>query len=140
MAAKGKTILYLLVVAPENRVSRYYIVLETSPWSSELTHLIQGLLGTSRTFIVTPRMPHKFLKSWLGRIHLIWQEFESITSSTFGFPKLLLYPLEIGVSRSHTTSIWTNFTSISMRIKFPTTLMVNNFLFDVVFRSHTWHL
>jgi hypothetical protein len=27
-----------------------------------------------------------------------------------------------------------------MRIKFPTTLMVNNFLFDVVFRSHTWHL
>jgi hypothetical protein len=56
------------------------------------THLIQELLNTSRTFLGTPLYPHKSIKTWIGWIHNIWQEFKSITSPSFGIPKLLLYP------------------------------------------------
>jgi hypothetical protein len=38
----------------ENRVSHHYIVLEALLGPSDLTPLIQGLLGTFRTFMVTP--------------------------------------------------------------------------------------
>jgi hypothetical protein len=58
-------------------------------------------LGHLRTFMMTPPMPHKSLKSRLGQIYLIWQEFESITSPTFIFLKLLPYPYETRVHRSH---------------------------------------
>jgi hypothetical protein len=76
---------------PKN-ISRQYIVLQTLPRPLDVISLIQGLLGSSRTFVVTPPRPHKSFKSWLGQIQLTWQEFESITSPTFGFLKLLLYP------------------------------------------------
>jgi hypothetical protein len=91
MIAKRVENLQLWVVPPENRVFGQYIVLEASPGPSDLKPWIQGLLGTSRTFMVTPRNIHKSPNSWLGQIDLIRQEFESITSSTFDIPKLLMY-------------------------------------------------
>jgi hypothetical protein len=97
MAAKGEANSQLWVVPPENRVSGQYIVLEASPGPSDLIPWIQGLLGTSRSFMVTPTKAHKSLKSWLGRIDLIWKEFESITSPNFIIPNLLLYPSDIRV-------------------------------------------
>jgi hypothetical protein len=87
----------LCVVPPKGRVSGQYIVLEASPGPSDLIPWIQGLLGTSRSFMVTPTKAHKSLKSWLGRIDLIWKEFESITSPNFIIPNLLLYPSDIRV-------------------------------------------
>jgi hypothetical protein len=83
---------WLWVVPPENRVISQYIVLEASPGLLDLIPWIQGLLGTFGTFMVTSRKAHKSPRSWLGRIDLIWQEFESTMSPTFGIPKLLLYP------------------------------------------------
>jgi hypothetical protein len=79
------------VVPPENRDPRQYIVLEASPGPSDQNPWVQGLLGTSRTFMVTPRKSHESPISWLGRIDLIWQEFESTTSPTFEIPKQFMY-------------------------------------------------
>jgi hypothetical protein len=84
------------VVPLKNRVSGQYIVLEASPGPSDQNLCLQRLFGTSRAFIVTPKNDHKSPNSWLGRIDLIWQEFESTTSPTFGIPKLLLYHSVIG--------------------------------------------
>jgi hypothetical protein len=84
----------------KNRVSGQYIVLEASPGPLDLIPWIQWLLGTSRTFMVTPRNAHKSPRSWLGQIDLIWQEFESTSSPTFGIPKLLLYSSVIGGTRA----------------------------------------
>jgi hypothetical protein len=95
--SQGEENSQLWVVPPESRVSGQYIMLEASPRPSNPIPWIQGLEGSSIIFMVTPTKAHKSLKSWLGRIDLIWQEFESITSPTFGIPKLLLYPLDIGV-------------------------------------------
>jgi hypothetical protein len=64
-------------------------VLEASPGPSDQNPWIQGLLGTSGAFMVIPRKAHKSPNSWLGQIDLIWQEFESTTSPTFGILKLL---------------------------------------------------
>jgi hypothetical protein len=80
----------------ENKVFGEYIVLEASPGPLDLTPWIQRLLGTSTTVMVNLRKSHKSPRSWLGRINLIWQEFESTTLPTFGIPKLLLYPSVIG--------------------------------------------
>jgi hypothetical protein len=66
-------------------------VLEASLGPSDQNPWIQGLLGTCRTFMATPRKAHKSPISCLGRIDLIWQEFESTTSPTFGIPKLLIW-------------------------------------------------
>jgi hypothetical protein len=77
---QGEANSQLWVVPPENMVSNQYIVLETSPGPSNLNPWIQGLLGTSRTFLGLSYVPWEYIKSWLGRIHHIWKEFESITS------------------------------------------------------------
>jgi hypothetical protein len=100
---------WLWVVPPENRVSGQYIVLEALPGPLDLIPWIQRLLGTSRTFKVTPRKAHKSPRSWLGRIDLIWQEFESTTSPTFGIPKLLMYPSVIGGELELLDSVWDDF-------------------------------
>jgi hypothetical protein len=65
VVAKGDAISQLWMMPPENRVSGQYIVLEASPGPSDLTLWIQGLLGMSITFIMTPPKPHKSLQSWL---------------------------------------------------------------------------
>jgi hypothetical protein len=101
MAAKEESNSHIWVVPPKSRVSGQYIVLEISLGPSDQNPWIQGILGTSRTFMVTPRKAHKSPNLWLGRIDLIWQEFESTTSPTFGIPKLFLYPSEIGAYLAH---------------------------------------
>jgi hypothetical protein len=107
MAAKGEENSQLWVVPLKNRVSGQYIVLEASPGSSDQNPWIQGLLGTSRTFMVTSRKAHKSpnSKTWLGQTNFIWQEFESTTSPTFGIPKLLPYPSVIGAYLAHQYSV-----------------------------------
>jgi hypothetical protein len=82
-----------------------YIVLEASSGSSNLNSWIQGLLGTSRTFMVTLIKAHKSPNSWLGQINLIWQEFKSTMLPTFGILKLLLYPSVTGAYLVHQDSV-----------------------------------
>jgi hypothetical protein len=140
MVAKGEANSYLLVVPPENRVSGQYIVLEASSGPSDLNPWIQGLLGTSRTFMVSTIKAHKSHKSWLGRIYPIWKEFESITSPTFGISIYLCTLQKLGYIQRIRHHFLTNFISISIRKNIPTTFMFNTFLFDIVFRSEMGNL
>jgi hypothetical protein len=71
MTAHGKENSQLWVVPLVNRIFCQYIVLEASSGSLDLIPWNQGLLDTSRIFMVTPTESHKSLESWLGRIDLI---------------------------------------------------------------------
>jgi hypothetical protein len=146
MAAKGEANSQLWVVPPENRVSGQYIVLEASPLSkkivleaspgpSDLNPWIHGLLGPSRTFMVTPTKSHKYPKSWLGQIDLIWQEFESITSPNFSESRNCFCTLQkSGYIWCIRTPFWNTIDSKSYGLKFPTTCMLITFLFDIIFK------
>jgi hypothetical protein len=132
MAATGEANSQLWVVSLKNRVFGQYIMLEASPESSDQNLWIQGILGTFRTFMVTPKKAHKSPNSWIGQIDLIWQEFESTTSPTFGIPKMLLYPSEIRAYLVYQDSGF--FDSKSCGLKFSTTFMLITFSFDVIFK------
>jgi hypothetical protein len=106
---QGEANSQLWVVPLKNRIFGQYIVLEASPGPSDQNPWIQELLGTSRTFMLTPKKVHKSPNSWLGRINLIWQEFESTTSPTFVIPKLLMYPFVIRAFLEHQDSVLDDF-------------------------------
>jgi hypothetical protein len=125
---QGEANSWLWLGALENRVSDQYIVLEASP----------GLEDLSRTFMVTPTKVLKSPKSWLGRIGPIWQEFESITSPTFGIPKLLLYASKIGVYLAHMTFVLDEFYVNQHQKKISTTFRMRTFLFDIVKSRSEW--
>jgi hypothetical protein len=42
-------------------------------WPYDGCPLIQGLLGTSWTFLGLPYVLYEPIKSWPGRIHQVWQ-------------------------------------------------------------------
>jgi hypothetical protein len=105
MTSKGEAKSQLWVVPLKNSISGQYIVLEALSGPSDQNPWIQGLLGTSRIFMVTPIKAHKSSMLWLGQTDPIWQEFESTTSPTFRILKLLLYPSIIGAYLTHQDSV-----------------------------------
>jgi hypothetical protein len=86
MAATGEANSQLWVVSLKNRVFGQYIILEASPESSDQNLWIQGILGTFRTFMVTPKKAHKSPNSWIGQIDLQalrGQSFKSVQQDRF---------------------------------------------------------
>jgi hypothetical protein len=76
------------------------------------------LLNLSRDFY----LPHKSIKSWFGRTHHIWQEFEPNTLPTFKILKVLLEPSVKTSILEHTNSVLDVFYNKIISRKFPTTM------------------
>jgi hypothetical protein len=112
--------------------SKVWFPLNIYRWRCNLGHrmnapLIQGLLGTSRTFLKHHSVLYEPIKLWLGWIHQAWQEFVSITSPIFGILKLLMDHLVMQANPGICTLIGMNFMSKMKHIEFPTTFSIGTF-------------